>query len=321
MILNRKIISFIGTALIFVMIGGFSGTAWAQDIRLAIVYSDSLESTLRTIRGIKSAITLQYATTAFDEYLLSSDAAVAEKNIETVAESKPRLILTIGTFATQAVSEKIKDRPIIFSAVLNPETSGFVKSLNSPGGNITGASLDIPPDIQFNYFKRVIKELKKIGVLYTRETENLIPPAKAVAQALGLELTAIKIESEKEIPEALEKLSGLVDGIWSVADGQIFSPSSTRFILLNTLRKGKPFMGFSRNLVESGALFALDYDYKDIGRQAGKIALEVLSGKPPSAIPVAVPGIIWFHYNEKTAKHISVVIPDDLASVAKEVYR
>jgi len=36
---------------------------------------------------------------------------------------------------------------------------------------------------------------------------------------------------------------------------------------------------------------------------------------------VAVPGIIWFHYNEKTAKHISVTIPEDLAAVAKEVYR
>ncbi len=80
-------------------------------------------------------------------------------------------------------------------------------------------------------------------------------------------------------------------------------------------------MGFSRNLVESGALFALDYDYKDIGRQAGKIALQVLSGKSPAAIPVAVPGIIWFHYNERTASHIKVKIPEELVAVAKEVYR
>ena len=80
-------------------------------------------------------------------------------------------------------------------------------------------------------------------------------------------------------------------------------------------------MGFSRNLVESGALFALDFDYKDIGRQAGKIALKVLSGGSPSNISVAVPGIIWFHYNERTAKHINVEVPEDLIAIAKEVYR
>ncbi|MCX6825927.1 MAG: hypothetical protein NTV06_01470, partial [candidate division Zixibacteria bacterium] len=158
-------------------------------------------------------------------------------------------------------------------------------------------------------------------VLYSSETENLIPPAKALANAVGLELMAIKVAAEKEIPEAMLTLNRSVDGIWSVADSHIFTPNSTRFILLNTLRNGKPLMGFSRNLVESGALFALDFDYSDIGKQAGQIALEVLAGKSPSTIPVAVPEIFRFNYNEKTARYIRVKIPEDLAVMAKEVFR
>lgn len=295
--------------------------AYSETIKLAVVYSDSLKSTLRTTRGIRSAISKHYDATVYYEFLLTSDLQEIEKQVEKIRELDPRLILTVGSYATKAISDRIKDTPIVFSAVLNPQTSGFVKSLESPGGNITGASLDIPPDIQFKYFNRVINGLKKIGVFYSEETGNLIPPAKAVAKATGLELYAIKINSEKEIPPALDSLNHLVDAYWSVADANIYSPRSTRFILLNTLRNSKPFMGFSRNLVESGALFALDFDYKDIGRQAGKIATMVLSGKPPSLIPVAVPGIIWFHYNEKTAKHINVEIPEDLVAIAKEVYR
>ncbi len=293
----------------------------ASSIKLSIVYSDSLKTTLRAIKGIRSAISKQYDGTVFYEHLLTTDMNEIENTIADITKDDPKLILTIGSFATKIVSEKINNKPIIFSAVLNPETSGFVQSLSRPGGNITGASLDIPPDIQFKYFKRVIKNLKTIGVLYSEETANLIPPAKALAKQAGLELYAVKIASPKDIPEALDDLNNKVDAIWSVADANIYSPRSTRFILLNTLRSGKPFMGFSKNLVESGALFALDYDYKDIGRQAGKIAIEVLSGKPPASIPVAVPGIIWFHYNEKTADHIHVNIPEDLVAVAKEVYR
>lgn len=318
---GRKKLLFFLLLFVFVLPIFATENASAGSIKLAVVYSDSLKSTLRTIKGIRSTISRHYSATVYYEHLLPSNRAEIEKQIEKIKKHDPRLILTIGSFATKIVSEQIKDKPIIFSAVLNPETSGFVQSLKRPGGNITGASLDIPSDIQFNYFKQVIKDIKNIGVLYTEETANLIPPAKKLAHAAGLELYAIKISSEKEIPNALDSLNHLADGLWSVADAGIFSPRSTRFIMLNTLRNAKPFMGFSRNIVQSGALFGLDYDYKDIGRQAGKIALEVLSGKPPAMIPVAVPGIIWFHYNEKTAKHINVKIPDALVAVAKEVYR
>jgi putative ABC transport system substrate-binding protein len=307
--------------ILLIFLFSFRTDISAQELSLAIVYSDSLTATLRTLRGISSSIEGKLDNVRFHEYLLSSSPDEISNIISEINSVNPKLILTIGSYATQEISAGIKDKPIIFSAVLNPETSGFVKSKKNPGGNITGASLDIPPQIQYTYFKRVIDKLKKIGVLYSDETANLIPPARAVAQEAGLELVAIKIDSEKDIPDALEKLERTSDGIWSVADKNIFSPRSTKYILLNTLRNGVPFMGFSRNLVESGALFALDFDYKDIGRQAGKIALEVLSGGDPASISVEVPGIIWFHYNEKTAKHINVEIPADLVAIAKEVYR
>ncbi len=293
----------------------------AQNLNLAVVYSDSLTSTIRTLKGIEGTISLKYPGAVFKEYLLTSSQKTIDDKMAELKADNPRLILTIGTFATKEVADKIKDKPIIFSAVLNPETSGFVKSLQHPGSNITGASLDIPPEIQFKYFKKVITNIDRLGVLYTEETANLIPPAKAVAQSIGLELIAVKIDSEKDIPEALEQLNQKADGLWSIADRKIFSPRSTRYILLNALRNGKPFMGFSRHLVESGALFALDFDYKDIGRQAGKIALDVLDGRDPADISVAVPGIVWFHYNEKTANHINILIPDELVAIAKEVYR
>ena len=293
----------------------------AQPIKVAIAYSDSLNSTIRTLKGIKNTLDNHHDDIQYREYLIAEEQVRIDEQINEIRLIDPAIILTIGTIATKSISDRITDKPIVFSAVLNPETSGFVKSLREPGGNITGASLDIPPDIQFKYFKNVIRELKKIGVLYTEETANLIPPARILAAKAGLELHAARVNSEKEIPAKLDSIISLVDGLWSVADANIFSPSSTKFILLHTLRSSKPVMGFSENLVEAGALFGLCYDYKDIGRQAGKIALEVLSGKPPAHIPVAVPGIIWFQYNDKTARHINVEIPAELIAVAKEVYQ
>jgi len=316
--LHKAKILILNIVIAFILL---SSSVFAGPVKLAITYSDSLKSTMRTMRGIKSQIKQNYGDAIFKEYDLGNDPASNTKIVSEIKSYNPKVILTIGSFATKIISEGITDKPIVFSAVLNPETSGFVKTMKKPGGNITGASLDIPPDIQFKYFKRVISSLKKVGVLFSDETANLIPPAKVLAKQAGLELYTVKIRNEKDVPKAFDSLSQIVDAFWSVADFNIYSPHSTRFILLNTLRNGKPFMAFSKNLVESGALFALDYDYKDIGRQAGKIANRVISGRSPRGIEVAVPGVIYFHYNEKTAKHINVEIPEDLAAVAKEVYK
>lgn len=193
--------------------------------------------------------------------------------------------------------------------------------MNAPGSNTTGASLTIAPDIQFKYFKRIVPGLKTIGVLYTSSTASLIPASKIVADDLGFRLVSLQVNGERELPPALDSLTRSCDGIWSLADPILFSPQATKFILLNTLKSGKPFMGFSRNVVESGALFALDFDYKAIGRQAGAQISQILHGTRPGDIPVTSPDIIWFHYNEKTAQRLGVAIPKDLVAIAKEVYR
>jgi putative ABC transport system substrate-binding protein len=138
---------------------------------------------------------------------------------------------------------------------------------------------------------------------------------------MGMELAAIEVTGPRDLPRALDSLAGCAQGLWSVADPNLFDPQSTKFILLNSLRQGLPFMGFSRYVVESGALFALDFDYKAIGRQAGQIAAKVLKGANPGQIPVSAPDIIWFHYNENTARHAKIEIPSELVAIAKEVYR
>ena len=76
---------------------------------------------------------------------------------------------------------------------------------SSTGKNITGASLNIPIIVQFSYFKRILPDLEKIGVLYTESTAPLIPSAKIVARELGLILVPMLINESKELPKALEQ--------------------------------------------------------------------------------------------------------------------
>jgi putative ABC transport system substrate-binding protein len=282
---------------------------------------DSLTSTNRTLQGSRKVIQAEHADADFRTYLIGNDNAQNKTIIDSVSAQKPSLILTVGTAATEFAQRNFTSTPIVFSAVTYPVLSGFVSSMNSPGGNLTGASLNIPFDIQFKYFLEVVPNLKRVGVLYTKGTAALITQATVVAREIGIELVSIRVDDLKELPKALDDLAASTQAIWTVADPDLFDPRSTKFLLLNALRKGLPVMGFSRHVVESGALFALDFDYKAIGMQAGEIANRVIAGTAPATIPVTVADIIWFHYNENTAERINIKIPDELVAVAKEVYR
>jgi putative ABC transport system substrate-binding protein len=253
--------------------------------------------------------------------MISGVPDVDAKLVDSVKSLTPNLVLTVGSAATNFAKESFADLPIAFCAVKYPVLSGFVSSFSEPGGNITGASLNIPIDVQFKYFARIVPNLKRIGVLYSQNTAPLIPQAEVVANSMGMELVAIKISQSKELPAALDSLAQQCDGLWSLADPNLFDSKTTKYIIMNTLRRRIPFMGFSRNVVESGALFSIDFDYKAIGFQVGRTVNRIVAGENPGQISVTTSDANWFHYNEKTAKHIGIKIPEELVAVAREVYR
>jgi putative ABC transport system substrate-binding protein len=299
----------------------FSPESFADQKLIAIVKTEELSSYLRALKGVKQAINQSGVEVGFVEYTILDESTEKDKVLTEIKKKRPDLIVTIGSKATELVSQDIKDIPIVFSAVLNPAISGFVPARDAPEVNLTGASLDVPLRIQLEKFKLIVPDLKTLGVLYTSETEPLIREAQSVSGDLGIELVPLSIESEKEIPSALQEFKNEVDGIWAVADPLIFTPQSTQFILLFTLRNGLPLMGLTPSFVEAGALFTLAPDYKDVGRQAGEMALEIVSGKDPKQVSISMPRMIYLYLNLKTAEQINLKISPDLVEVAKEVFR
>lgn len=298
---------------------GITSVVHAQ--RVAVLTTDTLTSTQRSISGAKTVVKAANPNALFFEFLIPPGTGANLKLVDSITSVHPGIILSSGSDATAFAKQHFPELPTVFCSVMYPVISGFVESFTRPGRNLTGASLSIPPKTQFEYFKMILPNAKTIGVLYTDNTASLIPPAKVVARSQGLELIALKVTSEKEIPAKLDTLVAQVDGLWSLADPVLFGPQTTKYILINALKRGIPLMGFSRFLVESGALFALDFDYKAVGRQAGEMVNEIFRGARPESISVTTPDVIWFHYNEKTAQHMNIKIPEQLVAVAKEVYR
>ncbi|MBU2462281.1 ABC transporter substrate-binding protein [bacterium] len=258
----------------------------------------------------------------FDVWL-NSYTTKEEAVVKKILEKKPALVLALGSDASKLAKERIAGKiPVLFSMVLNPVSTGLLKSMDTPEPNFTGVSLDIPPYLQFAKLQALLPKAKKLGVIYNPSSSGLIiQQARREATSLGLELIEKRVTKASDVPAALKSLRGECDALWMVPDPVVYSSKSAEYVLLFTLRHSIPFIGISANWVKAGALSAVSCDYRDIGLQGAEQASKILRGTPPQEIPPAIPRKTYLSINLKTAQRLNVKIPKDLLAEAKEIIR
>lgn len=225
------------------------------------------------------------------------------------------LILTVGTQATTEVSKRVTDIPIVFTMVLNPER--IVQ--NVP--NMVGASLNIPVELQFGMIKEVLPTAKDIGVIYDpQKNSRFVEDSARIASQLGFRLKPFPITSQKDIPEALDQVSQEADVLWGIVDDTVYTSRTTVSIIQTTWKKQIPFIGTSEPYVKAGALWAVVFENKDIGRQSATLATQILSGTPVSSLKETIPQKIGWIINLRTAKLIGVEFPKRIIDQAWEAY-
>jgi putative ABC transport system substrate-binding protein len=314
---RRYLLSIVLALGITVMLGYSS----FGDARIAVMISQRSDLHGEALASFLQAMIIESERTTIFTYALNGQMEAGLKIAEEIQRSKPDLVLAVGTTAALAAKKKLENIPIVFCMVLNPVSSGLVNSMNAPGGNITGASLDIPIETQFEYIKSIVADVKAIGVIYNPgETGTLVRKADMTARRMNMSLYAKPVYSGREVPGALKQLLGGVDVLWSVADGTVF-PESAEYILLNTLRAGVPFMGISPSYVNAGALLALSCDYSDIGKQAAELAIRISGGENPGSIPVTVPRKVFLWLNSRTADQIGLSLSEQVIRSADKVIR
>ncbi len=291
----------------------FSGTppALARDY-IVVVKSREAEPYDIALKSLRRTLREKGADAQIEEILLPEEGQARDDRLAEIKKKSPQLFVTLGSAATAQLAKVVKETPVVFCMALNPLASGFIRSMNSSGNNLTGASLDIPPQVQFEALRSIVPAARKLGVIYNpQETEVVVSQAKKAAKDIGIELIGAPIASGEKVPEAFRALEKSVDALWSVADGTAFSSSSMEFLFLNTLRNKIPFMGLSPAFVKAGALMALSVDYQEVGAQCGGLATRVLAGEYPWMLPITTPQKVTLHINLKTAETIGLKIPAD----------
>ena len=214
--------------------------------------------------------------------------------------------------------------PIIFFTGFDPVSSGFVASLNRPGGNATGISV-LHTEVlakRLELLRELVPRAKSVA--YLRSPTNLVSgddrigKLQPAATALGMELLFVEASRPDDFEGAFAKIVGArADALLVSADAFMFSNQAALVDL--AARHKIPAVYPSREFAARGGLASYGTNYPEAYRQVGDYLGRVLNGEKPENLPVQQVTTLQLVINMKTAKALGVAASPSLLARADEL--
>jgi ABC-type uncharacterized transport system substrate-binding protein len=234
------------------------------------------------------------------------------------------VVAAVGGGASGLAAKSVTSTvPIIFASGGDAVKIGLVASLNRPGGNVTGINIIF-------------------GALGAKRLEllhELVPAATAVAmlvnpnypsapigvldvevagRKLGLNIHVFNARTEGEIEPAFTSLAQQKAGGLLVADDPFLQGQRGRLVRLAE-RHAVPAIYFSSDFVDAGGLMSYGPNLVDVYRLVGVYCGRILKGEKPADLPVQQPTKYSLVINLKTARALSLTIPNRLLALADQM--
>ena len=131
---------------------------------------------------------------------------------------------------------------------------------------------------------------------------------------------AINLRRPLRLRLQLDPLADRIDVLIATYDLRIHSAENAQPILLFSWRNRIPVIGVSEAWSRAGALMSFDWDYADIGRRCGELALRLPEGRGFERPVVESPRRLVHSLNLEAARHFLINIPADVLQGARNRY-
>jgi len=238
---------------------------------------------------------------------------------------KVDIIVAEGTQGVAAAKNATETIPIVMIAgSADPVGLGFIASLARPGGNVTGLSYSVGPEIVgklLELLKETVPKVRRVAIL--SNPANPVQPLfirelKVAARSLGVQLQLLEARGPDEFDGAFAAMTKERVGALLVVADSMFIFHRTRLPDL-AARSRLPAAYGTRADVEAGGLMSYGPSMRDLFRRAATYVDKILKGAKPGDLPVEQPTKFELVINLKTAKALGLTIPQSLLLRADEV--
>ena len=226
-----------------------------------------------------------------------------------------------GALAAKAATATI---PIVFFTGDDPVARGLVRSLNQPGGNLTGVTnltAEVGPK-RLEIVHELLPTATVVALLVNPmepSTDREIIDVQAAARLLGLQFHVLRATSEREFDVVFSTLAQLHARALVFSIAALFVNEAEQLAAL-AMRHGVPVIAANREFPAAGGLMSYGsssnlYAYRLVGSYTGRI----LKGEKPADLPVQYSTKFYLVINLKTAKALGLTIPEAFLQRADKV--
>jgi putative tryptophan/tyrosine transport system substrate-binding protein len=242
---------------------------------------------------------------------------------ELVAMGVVAIAATGDVASARAAQRASSTIPVVFTIGGDPVRFGLVKSLNRPGGNVTGIlfNQNVLGGKRVELLREIAPNVSRVALLMNPTNPNVKveeADAEAGAKKLGLETVTLNARNSPEIDAAFEQLlSAKADAFITATDPILLDRREQ--IVSFAQRHKLPAVYFVRQFAAVGGLLSYGPSISWMYRQAGEYVAQILKGSEPSELPVLQPTQFELVINLKTAHAFGLIVPLTLQAAADEV--
>jgi putative ABC transport system substrate-binding protein len=237
-----------------------------------------------------------------------------------LVRSNPDVILTGTNTVTIAAKVATQSIPIVMVTGTDIIRQGFVKSLASPGGNITGLTWDIGDDTfikNFELLKEAAPKSTRVAFLYypPKGYENSDAIKRGLsALRLSIFLKRFSGDLKKDFADMVQQGCHAL-----IVEGSTPLALRSAEVVALAAKHRLPAMYAVAELVNLGGLMSYAPNYLVAYRTSARFVDRILKGAKPADIPVEQPTVLELVINLKTAKALGLTIPPSLLMRADRV--
>jgi putative tryptophan/tyrosine transport system substrate-binding protein len=242
---------------------------------------------------------------------------------ELVARGVVAIAATGDVASARAAQHASGTVPVVFTIGGDPVRFGLVKSLNRPGGHVTGIlfNQNVLSAKRVELLREIAPSVSRVALLMNPTNPNTDierMDAEAGASKLGLDTVTLNARNAREIDAAFEQLLvAKADGIITATDPITLDRREQIVEFAN--RHKLPVVGFVRQFAAVGGLMSYGPSISWMYRQAGEYVAQILKGTNPAELPVLQPTQFELVINLKTANAFGLAVPLTLQAAASEV--
>jgi putative tryptophan/tyrosine transport system substrate-binding protein len=246
-----------------------------------------------------------------------------QANAKELVALDPDVILSVGGPMLAALLAETRTIPIVFAMVNDPIASGFVASLEHPGGNATGIGVTEVPIAEkwLELLREVAPQISRAMVLMEADApaQSLLANAVAAsAPSLGVMLSIASVREIADYDSELEVFAREPGGGLIVLANPITATNQER-VQAQAARYRLPAVYSNPIYAKTGGLLSYGPDPVPMFHQAAGYIDKILRGASPGDLPVQQPTRLLLVVNLKTAKALGLTVPQSILARADEV--